>query len=165
MRCQNASRYALPRSLRPDLARIAYFGSKNTYVALYGTSAFAPTSDADWHPLAGATPPAVSIRCTNVTCANRTPPPLPASVDEAFSSSHGIAPGATKALSDDDAASEPCTRLESFACHVGSPAPAASALRKCVPTCSAFPLPAYNVACGPYNVHAKDESDFAGRQT
>src|ERR1700722_5602983 len=122
-------------------------------------------SDADWHPLAGATPPAVSIRCTNVTCANRAPPPLPASVDDAFSSSHGIAPGATKALSDDDATRVPCTRLESFACHEGCPGPAASALIKCVPICSAFPLPANKVACGPYNVQAKVESAFAGRQT
>src|SRR5262245_31302624 len=80
------------------------------------------------------------------------------------SRSHGIAPGATKAASEDVAIALAQTALESTeSCHVARAVPPSSGLglRKCVMTWWSPSL--NNVACGPTSVQANPEAE--GRQT
>src|SRR5262249_61778215 len=136
-----------------------------------GTRAVAPTF-VDWlQPVEGAMPPDVFSRWMKVVCVRKAPSVGPRPVPTTVSSNQGIAPGATKLGSVDDAIALAQTLLVSKElCHVarGMPLSNGFGLRKWVATCCRISAweklrVRNNVACGPKNVHEKLLPE--GRQT
>src|SRR5262245_19793893 len=89
-------------------------------------------------PVEGATPPEVFSRWRKVLCVRKAPPKGPRSTPTTWSSNQGIAPGATKFESAEDAIALAQTALVSTElCHLARGVPFSSglALRKWVVTC------------------------------